>query len=200
MRTVTDAVDAEADEPGGAPVDGAHAAAEANPLAEGRTTVARTTVRPAAADDLEVVTALRLRFLADHRGTTPDELPADLGPATRDFVARTRAAGALHSWLAEDPTAGGAVGLVSLLVHDAPPRPGDPRVLDGYVINMWVAPSHRGAGVGTALLRSCQDGAVALGVRRLHLLATELGRPLYASAGFTANPDQMELHLPSPAP
>jgi GNAT superfamily N-acetyltransferase len=161
-------------------------------------------VRPAAAEDLEAVSRLRLRFLADHRGVEPESFGAAFATTTTAFVARTHAAGTLHSWLAHPTAEDGStstsdpVGVISLLVHDAPPRPDEDRVLDGYVINLWVDPAWRSAGLGRALVDACERGAAALGVRRLHLLATDQGRPLYESAGFTSNPKEVERHLPPP--
>ncbi len=55
------------------------------------------------------------------------------------------------------------------------------------VVGMWVAPAHRGAGVGDALVRACLDWARGDGARRATLWAVEgnaAAIALYARHGF----------------
>lgn len=153
-------------------------------------------IRPADRTDLDALTDLRVAFIADVRGLDVDELSRELRPPTRDFLARHIDDGTLHSWLA---VAGSEpVGAVSLLLYPVPPLPGESRRHDGYVLNMYVAPSHRRGGVGQALFDACTAGGDALGVRRLFLIATEAGRPLYERSGFTTNDAHLELRLARP--
>lgn len=152
------------------------------------------TVREAVAGDVPLVATLRIRFLEEVRGQRPSALADALGSPTRDYVERKQAGGELRTWLAE--AADGPVGVVSLLVSEVPPSPDDPRRLDGYVLNMWVRRDQRGRGVGRALLSALLAGAASSGLRRVNLLATEAGRPLYESLGFAPNPDVLELRLP----
>ncbi len=79
-----------------------------------------------------------------------------------------------------------------------PPRPGDLRPHEGYVLNMYVLPGARSRGVGRRLLDACLASAGELGVRRFHLVATEDGRPLYESAGFVVNPAVLERPVVGP--
>jgi GNAT superfamily N-acetyltransferase len=137
-------------------------------------------VREAGAGDLETVVAMRLAFVAEHRGVELDE---GFAAATAEWVAAARGEGRLCSWLAEDD-AGGCVGVVSLLLTELPPRPGDDRRHDGYVLNMYVSPPQRRTGLGRRLLDACLTGAAARGVRTVSLRATDAGRPLYERAGF----------------
>lgn len=50
----------------------------------------------------------------------------------------------------------------------------------------FVAPEFARRGIGRALLAACADAAVAAGFRRLELMATLPGVPLYAACGFEA--------------
>lgn len=151
------------------------------------------TIRRALPDDLEVVVALRLRFLAEHRGVEPAELPPDFRATTAEFLRRQTEAGTAISWLAD--RGGRTAGVVTMLLLGLPPRPEDDTGTEGYIVNMYVSPAHRGAGIGRALLEACLDAARALPLRRVVLHATADGRPLYTGMGFTPNPAWMELRL-----
>lgn len=150
-------------------------------------------IREAGVEDLEVTVDLRLRFLADHRAIDPSSFSEAFRSTTLDFLRRHADRKSGRTWLASER--GVDVGLITHLVLDLAPRPEDASNLDGYVINMYVAPSHRRRGIARDLLAVCRSAASEMGLRRLLLHATDHGRPLYTSAGFTTNPDWMELRL-----
>lgn len=150
-------------------------------------------VRVATAADADLVAALRIAFLCDVRGIAVDALPPALEDETRSFVASAHRLGALHSWLAEERDE--VAGVVSLLLHLHPPRPGERGTHEAYIINMYVAPDHRRRGVGRALLDACIASAGEHGIKRFHLHATPDGRPLYESAGFVHDDDRLELRV-----
>jgi GNAT superfamily N-acetyltransferase len=54
----------------------------------------------------------------------------------------------------------------------------------GWVGTIWVAPAHRGAGLGRALTQVVIDSLVDAGCRTLLLVATDAGRRLYERMGF----------------
>ena len=150
-------------------------------------------IRETTVADLHAVAELRLTFLAEHRGVDPTLLPTKFRTATVDFLRRHQENGTSRSWLAEHD--GIAVGVVTMLLLDLAPRPEDTSGVEGYIINMYVAPAHRRRGLGRQLLAACRRGADQLGLRRLLLYATPDGKPLYESAGFEPNPNWMELLL-----
>ncbi len=150
-------------------------------------------IREATDDDLDAVAALRLQFLAEHRGIGVAQLPAEFATTTRAFLRRHLESRTSRSWLAEHD--GAVVGGVTMLMLDLPPRPEDASGREGYLINMFVVPAHRRRGVGRELLDECRRSAEQLGLRRLQLHATDDGRSLYERAGFTKNPRWMELVL-----
>ena len=151
-------------------------------------------IRAATDDDLDLLVALRVRFLAEHRGVDETQLSAAFRTDTSAFLQRHQEAGTIRSWLAGDE-GGDPVGVVTMLLLDLAPRPEDRSGREGYLINMWVAPPQRGHGIGRALLEACRAEADQLGLRRLLLYATDDGRPLYESVGFHPNPTWMELPL-----
>lgn len=150
-------------------------------------------IRQAIAEDLDVVADLRLQFLAEHRNVEPSQFSAEFRTTTVDFLRRQTEARAALSWLAEQD--GVAVGVVAMLLLDLAPRPEDRSGREGYLVNMYVTPSYRRAGIGRALLDACFDAAREISLRRLLLYATDDGVALYARAGFSRNPRWMELSL-----
>lgn len=141
--------------------------------------------------DLEVVTELRLRFLAEHRGVDVGRFPSAFRDSTLEFLRRHAESGTSQSWLAMRNDI--AVGVVTMLLLDLAPRPEDTSGLEGYLINMYVAPAHRRCGAGRGLLAALLQRAEELSLRRLLLHATDDGRRLYESVGFSPNPTWMEL-------
>ena len=151
-------------------------------------------IREGTVADLELLTQQRLAFLAERTATPRDEVIDRLTVPTRRYFAERFAAQRLWCWFAED--AQGVAGAVAFVINDIPPRPSDLRVLEAHVLNMFVAPARRGAGVGRRLLTAGVAAAAARGVRLVVLHATDDGRPLYRSLGFEPHPDWMELALP----
>ena len=86
--------------------------------------------------------------------------------------------------------------MASVVTHDVPPQPEDPRAHEGYVINMYVRPGSRGRGIGRRLLDACLGLAVEQDLRRFYLYATAAGRPMYEVAGFANHADWMVLRVP----
>lgn len=154
-------------------------------------------LRPADAADLDVVTRLRLAFLADHRGVAPSTFSDRFAVDTRAWVARLHASGRLATWLAEGD--GVPVGLASVLLRDAPPQPEDDRVLDGHLLHVWVHPDHRRRGIARALVGACLAAGPDLGVRGFTLHATDAGRPLYEEVGFAPEAAWMARRQPRPS-
>ncbi|MBX3314852.1 MAG: GNAT family N-acetyltransferase [Actinobacteria bacterium] len=134
---------------------------------------------------------LRMAFLREEYDTVDD--PVRFRAEVADFVERATTADRWWSWLAED--GGAVVGGLSMLVQEVPPHPRDPRRLDGFVFNVWVAPTQRRQGIGRRLVDACLDAARADGLRRVALVATDDGRSLYEAAGFASDPDLLRLRL-----
>jgi GNAT superfamily N-acetyltransferase len=148
-------------------------------------------IREASGDDLDLLTELRLEFLVERTATPRDEVAASLTEPTRAYLAAELARGDLWAWVAEDPD-GVAVGIVTLVLDHVPPRPTELRTRQAHVLNMFVRPEHRSAGLGRRLLTAAIQAAEERGVRGFALHATEDGRPLYESLGFAPRPDWME--------
>ena len=78
-----------------------------------------------------------------------------------------------------------AVAMLNLLVFTRMPRPGHPEPgVWGYLANFYVAPDHRGTGLGTRMLAACTSYADEHGFVRIVLSPSERSVPLYDRAGF----------------
>lgn len=150
-------------------------------------------IRTASDDDLDLVATLRLAFLAEQRGVSVDELDPGLVAATPPFVIEHQRTGDLVTWLAVDGDE--TVGLVSMLIRTVPPRPRALATREGYVLNLYVAPSRRRTGVGQRLLDACLHHARSNAFGQLVLHTTDDGRRLYEVAGFVRSDRWYELHL-----
>jgi GNAT superfamily N-acetyltransferase len=110
--------------------------------------------------------------------------PSDLEPAAaailadewgdrRSWFSFALGSPACHVVVAEDGE-GGVVGTGVATVNGPV----------GWIGTIWVAPAHRGHGLGRALTQWTIDAADSLGCRTLVLVATDRGRPLYERMGF----------------
>jgi GNAT superfamily N-acetyltransferase len=84
------------------------------------------------------------------------------------------------------------VGTVWLQLIEKLPNPVGHRDYHGYVSSVYVVPSLRNAGIGSALLQACVADAEALGLDALFLWPTERSRALYARHGFAVRDDLLE--------
>jgi ribosomal protein S18 acetylase RimI-like enzyme len=110
--------------------------------------------------------------------------PADLEPAVAAILADdwgdrrawfTFAIGspACRAFVAEDPD-GAIVGTGVTTINGSV----------AWIGTIWVAPAHRGRGLGRALTQATIDAADSASCRTLVLVATDRGRPLYERLGF----------------
>ena len=90
---------------------------------------------------------------------------------------------------------GRVVGSGGISLYDNPPGPG-PTTREAYVMSMFTEPHARGRGVARAVLNALLDFArEAGGVGRVWLRASEMGRPVYLSAGFEPRDSYLQRHL-----
>lgn len=77
-----------------------------------------------------------------------------------------------------------AIGLMSL---DWPPHPAHPKdEARGYVLNVYVEPSHRRRGLASALMKLAETEFTQRGLSFAVLHATDVGRPVYEALGWGA--------------
>jgi GNAT superfamily N-acetyltransferase len=95
----------------------------------------------------------------------------------------------IYAWIAtvDDDVAGVAV----LTLAPAMPRLGVVFGPDARIRDVYVVPRHRRRGIARALTRIAIERATLLGVSRLTLGTSQVGRPLYESLGFIERRDEM---------
>jgi len=76
----------------------------------------------------------------------------------------------------------------------------DPAVDAARVRAMYTHPDFARRGVGRLILTLCEDAARAEGFKRLELMGTMSGRPLYESYGFTAIEEIIDARGGAPVP
>jgi len=76
----------------------------------------------------------------------------------------------------------------------------DPAVDAARVRAMYTHPDFARRGVGRLILTLCEDAARAEGFKRLELMGTMSGRPLYESYGFTAIEEIVDARGGAPVP
>ena len=84
------------------------------------------------------------------------------------------------------------VGTIWLRLIEKLPNPVGHRDYHGYISSVYVVPSLRNGGIGSALLEACIADAETLGLDALFLWPTERSRPLYAQYGFEVRDDLLE--------
>jgi ribosomal protein S18 acetylase RimI-like enzyme len=155
-------------------------------------------IRPAEANDLDLILQMRLDFLGEVGGLVPVEATNEFRAETRAFIQRTQREDRLRTWIAEEH--GDVLGIVSVVVNDVPPLADDPPSREGYITNEYVKPAARGRGVGRLLLRAAVGSADKFGIRRFSLVATDAGKPLYVKEGFASTERHMVLPVPLGGP
>lgn len=152
-------------------------------------------IRRATVDDIEEMLPLRLAMQREFRKSgqaalgVPD--PEGLLAGSRSYYERKLPTGEFVAFLAESE--GRIVATSGMVVYEAPPTPGNPAGVQGYVLNMYTVPDHRGRGLARSLLDALIAHARSIGARRVWLRTSEMGRSLYRATGFLEDADYMRL-------
>ena len=101
--------------------------------------------------------------------------------------------GSLIEWIVEDNEETIATG--AIIFYDFPPSFTNMSGKRGYITNMFTKENYRGQGIATTLLTKLVDEARNVGVSKIWLGASTLGRPVYKKFGFIAADYWMELNL-----
>jgi GNAT superfamily N-acetyltransferase len=160
-----------------------------------RETVAGS-VRLANPDDAPALARLRYAFRAELDPSTEDP-SGFLRRCERWMVDRLRGRGPWRCWVAYEGDT--LVGTVWLQVIEKLPNPVGESEYHGYVSNLYVVPSRRSAGLGSALLSACLQECERRGTDAVFLWPTPRSRPLYQRHGFVGRDDFLE-RRPHPAP
>lgn len=149
--------------------------------------------RMANIDDVEALVSYRIRFLNELYNHPEDDETETLRKSLREYFSRAIPSNDFVAWLAEYN--GKVIGTSGMVIWRRPANYGgleSGRL--GYILNLYTLPEARKKGICTRLLNELIKEAKLLGLKYLHLHATEDGISIYRKAGFV-EPDQIELKL-----
>jgi GNAT superfamily N-acetyltransferase len=151
----------------------------------------KITYRRATVNDLQTLIDMRVRFLNELCGHQENEETRILRKSLRQYFSEAIPSRSFIGWLAEHE--GKIVGTGGMVVWQMPGRyEGLETGRLGYVLNMYTIPEARRSGVCTRLLKELIKEAKSLGLKYLHLHASEDGGSIYRKAGFI-EPKRVEL-------
>jgi len=149
--------------------------------------------RRANINDIEFLVDYRVRFLNELYNHPEDDETEILRKALRQYFSEAIPSNNFIAWLAEYN--GKIIGTSGMVVWRMPAKYGgleSGRL--GYILNLYTVPEARRKGICTRLLNELIKEAKSLGLKYLHLHASEEGINIYRKAGFV-EPDQTELIL-----
>jgi ribosomal protein S18 acetylase RimI-like enzyme len=149
-------------------------------------TIKNVTIRPAVPADAGTLAALRFALRSEVELVWEPE--SEFVPrCTAWMTQRLMPGGWWRCWVATE--GGTIVGSIWLQLIEKIPNPGENPELHGYVSNLYVAPTHRGAELGTRLLEACLASCSEELVDKVILWPTPESRRLYERQGFSAPED-----------
>ncbi len=150
------------------------------------------TIREATPADLDVVMRHRRSMFADMGNRERAALDA-MDASSRPLFARALGDGSYRGWLVQEHdgrvVAGG--GIIMLPYHSSPRDPSPQRA---WIVNMYTEPEHRRQGLARRLMNVMVEWCRGQRMGDVYLHASDEGRPLYDSLGFTPT-NEMRLHL-----
>ena len=143
------------------------------------------TTRPVRPSDLDLICRHREdMFRASNAPGRSDESLRAMTASFRVWVEPRLEDGSYFGYIVEED--GAAVAGIGLMIIDWPPHPLHPNEdKRGYVLNVFVEPSHRKRGLAKMLTALGEAEIARRGVSFAILHATRMGRPLYEQAGWT---------------
>ena len=148
------------------------------------------TTRAATVEDASLITAQRRAMFEEAVLPRPPLLDA-MALQFEPWVRHRLENGSYLGWIIEED--GRSVAGAGLWVMDFPPHFLHPEAGRGYLLNFYVAPSHRGQGLARELLAISIAAARELGLRVVTLHASRFGKPLYEQNGFRLNNEMITL-------
>lgn len=143
--------------------------------------------------DVEALVSCRVRFLNELHNHPDDDETERLRESLRAYFSRAITCNDFIAWLAEYN--GRVIGTSGMVVWQRPANYGG--LESGklaYLLNFYTVPEARKKGICTRLLNELIKEARSLGLKYLHLNATEDGMSIYRRAGFV-EPEDAELEL-----
>ena len=149
--------------------------------------------RRANINDIEILVDYRIQFLNELYNHPENGETEILRNTLRQYFSEAIPSKNFIAWLAEYD--GKIIGTSGMVVWRIPARYGGLEYGRlGYILNLYTIPEARRKGICTRLLNELIKEAKSLGLKYLHLHASQEGISIYRKAGFV-EPDQPELTL-----
>ena len=145
--------------------------------------------RKANINDITKLVDLRKKQLIDE-GIEPN---IDIDEELIDFFFNKLSDGSFIQWLVEDKEEIIACGAV--ILYDFPPSYTNKSGKKAYITNIYTKQNYRGQGIATNLLEKLVDEVKTLGISKIWLGASKMGRPVYKKFGFKETDEWLELEL-----
>ncbi len=145
--------------------------------------------RKATIKDIDKLIELRKKQLVDE-GIEPN---IDIEKELSVFFENKLSDGTLIQWLVEDH--GEIIACGAVIFYDFPPSYTNRTGKKAYIANMYTDENYRGQGIATNLLTKLVEEARILGVSKIWLGASKMGRPVYQKFGFKETDEFLELNM-----
>ena len=139
-------------------------------------------LRKAALPDIDLLTRLRLDYLAAEGGPIPEEDRKSLEKQLPAYFTKHLADGSFIGILAEID--GVVVSAAFLAISEKPANLAFMTGRTGTLLNVLTYPAYRRQGIATKVLERLLAEAKGAGVASVDLLATEDGKSVYEKIGF----------------
>ncbi|HYK52265.1 MAG TPA: GNAT family N-acetyltransferase [Candidatus Eremiobacteraceae bacterium] len=156
--------------------------------------IAAATIRPLQVSEIDIARDMRHAMIGELDGRDADELYPGWRQRYIEFYRSRMEQDHAALYVAEADGRPIGVAAVYLLKNHRSEIFGRQ---SAYVSNVWVEPAHRRKGIAAGLTRHAIDWARAKGCEVIRLRSSQMGRPVYASLGFTPT-EEMELRLDEP--
>lgn len=150
--------------------------------------------RPATLADVPVLCRHR-RLMFEDMGHSDESILNAMSSRFIDWVTARIKNETYLAWLALDGS-GKVVAGAGLWLIDWPPHVLGPEGPRGYILNIFTEKEHRRQGIARRLTELCVDACRKRNIDIVALHASEFGRSLYESLGFTPS-NEMRLKLSS---
>jgi GNAT superfamily N-acetyltransferase len=159
-------------------------------------------IRCAAVGDAAVIAGHRVGMFSDMGQVPTEALANELLQASTVALAALLREGSYLGWLAVDPQDRILAGVGVHIKPQLPRITHQGRVATGPVplmVNVYTEPGARRRGIARALMQAVMAWAKSQGCDRMVLHASDFGRPLYQSLGFSAT-NEMRWSIDAAAP
>ena len=146
-------------------------------------------IRRATIEDLEKIIEIRKKQLIDE-GYDPN---VDIDESLRDFFREKFENGTLVEFFGVED--GEIIATSAVIFMRYPPSFRFPTGIRGYITNVYTDPSHRRKGIATKMITLAVEEAKKHGIRKLILMASDHGKPVYQRFGFRESEVWMDMDI-----